>query len=195
MRFSTAQQQVIRNYILTTPELAIVAPGEDGSEFIKTYLNQIQTPEVLLWDSRGDVRKVFDSINWNRFTPNWTIASNETQIPLLAKQGWNGLINIKQMNLQNMLIRMETIDATRANIRAGLADSLRNLPSGNISANVPAPQDAGAIPVLESLRRPARIIENLLLTEVAQTTLGVSAFVPIFEGEITRQEVSQIRET
>ncbi len=196
--FTTEQKALIKAYIDSTPALAqLEAQNYDRCFDIAIELNKTAAPDFWLWNSQANVDDVFDAINWANFTPNWTIANNETAVQLQAKIAWNGIINIQQMNLQNMLIRMERINATKANIRQGLADALSGLPTGNINVNTPTSRNAGSVAVLNALRRKGSILEKILTTTDPVPTTTVSAYVPGFDtllsGTIQVNHVYEIR--
>lgn len=157
-----------------TAVAAFVAVNDWSS--IANYYNSFGSADA--WNSQAPVRNIYDGIDWTKYTPN--DAPDGTAIftnRLLA-------IQTKQMNLQNMLQGRETIDASKALLRAGLRDAVIGLPSGTSGASQAAGGSSG-VNLLNACTRKARFVEAVLGAGTSATTGTVSALVLPFEGELS----------
>jgi hypothetical protein len=180
-----AQMAVIRADIDATPELSAFPNNSDGAIDICKLYNAPSDPVFNVWSTRAPVSSVYDAINWSNYTP--TDAADDTVLytnRLLA-------IQTKQMNLQSMLQGRETIDASKANVRAGLRDAVIALPSGAGGTSVSAGGSSGAT-VMNALLRNATRLEALLSTSQA-TTGTVTANLLDFEGSVSYPLIDEVR--
>lgn len=161
----------------------------DGRFAIAGWYSQIASPSFLVWQTAAKVKDILDAITWANFTPTSAVDDATLTTSLIAEQRIAQLLAIqtKQMNLQNMVVGRESLDASKANIRAGLRDCVINLPSGASGANVQA-AGASGVNVMNVLVRNANNVEKLLVTSSA-TTGTVTASIMGFEGAITDTDV------
>ena len=182
---TTEQKAVVKADILAAPDLSIYPENSDGSWAIADLYNLPASPEVKVWNTRAPISAIYDAIVWANFTPN--DAADGTALytnRLLA-------IQTKQMNLQSMIQGRETIDASKANVRAGLRDAVVSIPSGAAGAAVSAGGVSG-VNVMNALTRPATRLEALLASGPVQTGT-VSAGVMGHEGGVNYQQIDLAR--
>ena len=178
---------------LTTLKAAIVANATwnafpfntDGAFAIAKLLNVTASPVQNMWRTNVPVADVFDAIDWTKYTPADVADTTAIFLNRCA------VINVKQMNLQNMLIGRDRIDASKLNIRAGLRDAVIALPAGAAGAAVSA-GGAGGVTVLTACVRLATEVEKILRGADA-TTGTVTAALPIFEGIVSYNDVEAAR--
>ena len=185
MPFTSQQNSLIKAAILADSTLASQPSDGDGLGFIANALNAMSSPVDNVWRTDVPVSEINDGIDYTKFTP--TDAADSTVIftnRVLA-------IQTKQMNLQNMLIGKDRIDASKPNIRAGIRDAVIQLPAGAGGAMVSAAGVSG-VNVVTPMTRNSRRIESILAS--AQTTTGtVSAKTMGYEGMISSNEVDTAR--
>lgn len=145
------------------------------------WLNLYPAADYMLWNTRTKVSEILDSISWDKYTPT-DVADNTATFT-------NRILSVqtKQMNLQNMLIGRDSIDASKANIRAGLRDAVIQLPTGASGAATTAGGANGAT-VLTACTRKATNGEKYFAT-VSATNGTVSAFLPVVEGKFSNEDV------
>lgn len=183
MALTQAQKTALMNDVAADTAFASLPHNGDGAYAVAAAYNQLAAPDFLVWNTAVNPQAVFDAIDWSKFTPS--DAADGTAIftnRILA-------IQTKQMNLQNMLIGRDIIDASKANIRSGLRDAVIQLPSGAGGALVTAGGSSG-VNVLTACTRKATRAEKLLSTGTA-TTGTVTAALLGFEGYLNPQEVGQ----
>ena len=96
-------------------------------------------------------------------------------------------VQTKQMNLQSMLQGRDTVNASKANVRAGLRDAVISLPTGAAGASLSA-GGAGGATVLAALTRSATLGEKIPAGAPAQTGPTTATLLQ-HEGPILYQEV------
>jgi hypothetical protein len=164
-----------------TPINTIPLTG-DGDQAIADWYNGFPAPDFFVYRSNVLVKEINDQIQWAKLTPN--DAPDTTQIWLNRAMQCQG----KQFNLQILLQGLPTVDASKANFRAGLQDALTNVPSGVAGALV----SAGWVGVRDNaLARKATRVEKILATGDGSTaalaaTLGA-------EGLLTYHDVDAAR--
>jgi hypothetical protein len=121
------------------------------------------------WQTQTPVVDILNSITWTSFTPVDAADSTATYTNRL------GVINIKQMNLQNLLFGRTTLDCSLSGIRSALRDCVIALPAGTAGANVSAGGSSG-VNVLTACTRAVTRLENLFVTTTA-TTGTVTAYL------------------
>jgi hypothetical protein len=165
----------------------------DASAAVAGWYGLTASPNFSVWQTAAKVKDILDAITWANFTPTSAVDDATLTTALIAAQRQTQLLAIqtKQMNLQNMVIGRDTVDASKANIRAGLRDCVVNLPSGAAGANVQA-AGASGVTVMNTLTRLANNIEKLLVTSSA-TTGTVTASIMGYEGSISGNDVDQAR--
>lgn len=185
MALTSTQQATLKAAIIADATLNAFPNNGDGASSIKDLLNAPSSPAVIVWDTNTPVTRVFDSIDWSKYTP--TEAADST----ILQTNRSMIVQTKQMNLQNMLIGREVIDASKSNIRAGLRDAVIALPTGTLGANVTA-GGASGVNVMNALTRTATRLEAILAVGTAQTG-GVTAGLLTYVGDINYQEVLAAR--
>jgi hypothetical protein len=180
-----AQLQAIKAAILADPTLASHSMDGDGNGAIADAMNVLASPVVFAWRTNVPVQEVFDTIDWTKYTPSDAGDATVTYSNRLL------LIQTKQMNLQNILIGRDSIDASKPNVRAGLRDSVIQLPAGAAGAYVTA-AGANASTLLGALIRKATRAEALLASGTA-TTGPVTASLLTFQGLINSTDIDQAR--
>jgi hypothetical protein len=174
MAFTTAQATIIQADVAADPVLSLLPHNTDGAFAVAEAYNKLATPDFMVWATDASVYKIYDAIDFTKYTPADAAAENTIGTQRLL------IIQTKQMNLQNMLQGRTTIDSSKANIRSGLRDATIALPAGVAGANVTA-GGAGGSNVLNACLRKATRLEKLLTTG-PQTTGTVTADVMGFEG-------------
>ena len=193
MALTTAQKAAIKADILANSDLNVFPQGSDGAFGIAALYNTVTATDV--WRTDAPVSAINDGIDYTKFTP--TDAADGTAIytnRVLA-------IQTKQMNLQNMLVGKDKIDASKANIRAGIRDAVIQLPAGTGGALISA-AGASGVNVLTPMVRKANRIEKLFATTQATTgTVTANLLANVAnssfsgEGNITYQDVQAARES
>ena len=183
MALTTQQLQAIKADIAASADMNTLPANSDGSFEIARLYNLPSTTDV--WRTNTPTKDIFDAITWANFTPN--DAADSTQLYMNRTL----LAQTKQMNLQNMLTGRETIDASKANIRAGLRDAVINLPTGAAGAAVSAGGASGATVLTACVRKATRVEKLLASAPVATGT--VSAGVMGFEGSVSYQDIEAAR--
>lgn len=192
MPFTTAQIAVIVADIAANADMNTATRDNPGCQVICDLYNAPSTTDV--WATSASVNAITDAIDFSKYTP-------ADSIPVIDAVTGNGailqmntralVIQTKQMNLQLMLQGRTTIDASKANIRAGLRDAVISLPAGTAGALVSA-GGANAVTVLSAMTRKANRLEKLLSTAGVQTG-GVTANVLTYEGGVTNDQMQAIR--
>lgn len=179
------QLQTVKAAIQADPALSAQPMTPDGAFAIAAALNQPSAPADPVWRTEAPSQAVIDAVNWSQYTPVDAPDGTATYTNRVLA------IQVKQMNLQLMLQGRDTIDASRANIRAGLRDAVIQVPAGAAGASV-SPGGASGQTVLNALTRNALRIESILATGTA-TTGAVSAKIMGREGEISYQDIELAR--
>jgi len=176
---TTQQLQAIKADIAASADMNTLPANSDGSFEIARLYNLPSTTDV--WRTDAPTKAIFDAINWAAFTP--------TDAPDATATYTNRILAIqtKQMNLQNMLTGRDAIDASKANIRAGLRDAVIALPSGANGAAVSAGGASGATVLAACVRKATRL--EKLLSSGPVTTGTTSANVMGWEGSVSYQEI------
>lgn len=185
MSLTPAQLATLKAAILADQSLASQPMTSDGAFAIAAALNQIASGPVKVWRTDASVQAINDAINWSIYTPV------DTPDGTAAFTNRILAIQTKQMNLQLMLQGRATVDASKANVRAGLRDATIQVPAGAGGAQV-SPGGASGVNVLTACVRDAKRIEDILSTGSA-TTGGVTAKVMGYEGDISYQDVEAAR--
>lgn len=179
-----AQLATLKADILANPDLASQPLTNLGSIAIRDLYNTASTTDV--WRTEAPVKDIYDAIDWSKFTP--ADAADGTAIYTNRVL----LIQTKQMNLQSMLQGRATVDASKANVRAGLRDAVIALPAGAAGASVAA-GGASGVTVLTALTRKATRFEKLFSTSTA-TTGTVTANLLVLEGSVSSDDIQTARE-
>ena len=185
MALTTAQLQLLKTAINADGALAAQPLDGDGLGVVRDALNALAVPDFIVWLENVLVENIFDAITWVNYTP--TDAADSTVIysnRLL-------LIQTKQMNLQNILVGRNTIDARKSTLRAGLRDAVIQLPAGAGGAFVSA-GGASAATVLAVCTGKGTRAEKIL-TLGPQTTGTTTADIRGFAGNLTSNDIDQAR--
>ena len=154
--------------IIADPNLAAARAIHSGvgTQMIADYLNT--DSDLTVWRTSVQTQVLFDAITWANMTP--TDAPDGTaawQCRSLACQG-------KQFNLQLIFASRDTIDPSKANVRAGLQDALTNVPSRTGGATV----SAGWVPVRTAMQRLATNFEKIFAnTQASPGSLVVEGLI------------------
>lgn len=181
MSLNPALRPALKAAILADPTLNGFPATADGASAIAALLNAPAVPAFPVWRTDAPVSDILDAISWATFTQTDAVdgTSNQTN-RLLAVQ-------TKQMNLQSMLQGRDTVNASKANVRAGLRDAVIGLPTGAAGAALSA-GGAGGATVLAALIRSATLGEKILAGVPAQTGPTTATLLQ-HEGPILYQEV------
>ena len=152
---------------------------------IVEYYNANPIPAVNCWNPRTPAAALFDAIDFTQYTPN-DATTDATQTYNNRAQA----ILIKQANLQLMLVGKDTIDMSKANIRAGLKDATTGLPSGNSGANRSATGTNG-VNILNAGLKALNRVEALFAVDTA-TTGTITANIRVVEGTVNEQLISDV---
>ena len=185
MALTAAQIAALKADILANPDLSSQPMTNLGSLAIAALYNAASTQDV--WRTEAPVNAISDAIDWSKFTPVDAADGTATYTNRLL------LIQTKQMNLQSMLQGRATVDASRANLRAGLRDAVIALPAGTAGAPVAA-GGAGGVTVLNAMTRKATRFEKLFAGADAQTG-SVIAKLLVIEGSVSGDEIQTARES
>lgn len=187
MALTPAQLQAIKTEIANDVALSSQAQSGDGADAIATALNALAAPAFQVWRTEAQVKDIFDAINWALYTPVDAVDGSTAHQERLL------IIQTKQLNLQNMTIGREKLDASKANIRAGLRDAVIQVPAGAAGVAV-APGGASGANVLNAMIRSATRAEKVLVQAGGQVaTGGIAASLLGFEGLITVVDVQAAR--
>ena len=181
-----AQKATLKADIQADGVLGALPNNSDTAIEIAAAYNLQASPTFTVWHTKAPAQTIFDSITWSAFTPTdiadtTVVFTNRTMV-----------VNIKQMNLQNMLVGRDTIDCSRANVRAGLRDAVIALPTGTLGAAVSAGGASGAT-VMTACTRTATRAEKALASGSA-TTGTVTGNLLTFEGNLSPQDVLAARQ-
>lgn len=173
MLLTSAQLATLKAAIIADPKLSAARSIHTGvgTQMITDYLN---TPGALdVWRTSVSTSVLFDSVIWANLTPNEAPDGSQAwQCRSLACQG-------KQFNLQLIFGSRDTIDPSKANVRAGLQDALTNIPSGTAGALV----SAGWTGVRNAMQRKATNLEAIF----ASTQSSPASLV--VEGQIDEMTI------
>lgn len=186
MNLTTAQLTALKADILLDGTLSAKPMTSGGAGEIATAYNLTAVPDFMVWRTEAPVSDIFDAITWVNFTP----ADTPEATGIFTARAM--VIQTKQMNLQNILIGRTTIDASKANIRAGLRDAVVALPAGASGAAVSAGGSSGAT-VLVACTRKATRAEKLFNGGNATTGTTTAALL-VFQGALASDDVQAARE-
>lgn len=174
----TTQQITTLNAVAAADQTASALMASADDIGLAAWFNGAST--FVLWNSRAEMIGVYNAIAWANLTP--------TDAPDGTQQYMNRALmcQAKQLNLQIMLQGQTKVDATRANLRAGLQDALTNVPSGTSGATL----SAGWVPVRDAMKRFATRAEEALATG---TGSDASPGVATYEGMLSYVDASNIR--
>lgn len=176
----------------TTLKAALLAAGGDitaaynagASSQVADLCNAASNPAVSVWRTDAPVSAILDAIDFSKYTPNDPTDSTVlyTNRALLAQT--------KQMNLQLMLQGRESLNCSKANIRASLRDAVIAVPTG-VGGAITSPGGANGATVMAACTRAATFAEAALKGASAHTGT-VTAFLLDFEGQITVQDIDSL---
>lgn len=176
-----AQLQAIKADIAADPVMSALPLNGDSNYEIARLYNLPPAVAMTVWRTEAPVKLINDAIDYSKYTPvdaadGTTIQTNRLMI-----------IQTKQMNLQNLILARDTVDASKVNIRKGLQDAVIQLPAGAAGAMVVAGGAAGANVLTAMLRNATRA--EKLLTSGQSTTGTVTANLLGFEGTVTDRDI------
>lgn len=183
MTLTPAQQATLKANVLADPAFNGLPQNSDGAFAIADEYNKVASPDFMVWNDKTPVQNIFDAITFANYTPVDVADGTALYTNRLLS------IQTKQMNLQNMLVGKETVDASKANIRAGLRDAVIQLPSGTSGALVSA-GGASGVTVLTAMTRKALRVEKALNAGSA-TTGSTTANLLGYIGTVSYQDVLQ----
>lgn len=185
---TTQQLQAIKADIAASADMNTLPANSDGSYDIARLYNMPAVPAFLVWRTDAPVTDILDGIDFTKYTP--ADAPEATGIYTARAQS----IQIKQMNLQNMIQGRDKLNTAKVTIRASLRDAVIAIPAGASGANV-SPGGASGVNVLNACVRNATRIEKLLAnaSQGSDTTGGITARVMGFEGSIQPGDIDAAR--
>lgn len=192
MPLTTAQKQALKTAINENPVWAAYPQNSDGYADLAAVLNVTANPSFSVWRSEVPVTNIIDAVTWANYTPNDAVGGSDTDPLLSRKIGWLLTAQTKQMNLQLMLQGRETLNCSKATLRAGLRDAVILVPTGAGGANT-SPGGASGVNVLNACTRNATEGEKIL-AGAAEQTGTVTANVLGFEGSLSGADVQAARE-
>lgn len=138
---------------------------------IAAYYNTATATDI--WRTDAPVDAILDAIDWSKYTPS----DNADATTVFSNRVLS--IQTKQMNLQNMIIGRDFLNAAKPNIRGGLRDAVIAVPAGAAGAAV-SPGGPGGALVLAVCVRKANNVEVVLSTTTNGTTGPTTARVPVY---------------
>jgi hypothetical protein len=188
LALTPAQLVLLKADIAASADMNTLPVTTDGAYEVARLYTLAPAVAMPVWQTRCPVSDIYDAIDWTKYTP--TDAAELTGIYTARALG----IQIKQMNLTNMLQGRNELNAAKVNIRLGLRDAVIQIPSDTSGAMVAA-GGASGVNVLTACTRGANRIEKLLVTasQGSDTTGSVTARVLGFEGVINYQDVIESR--
>jgi hypothetical protein len=184
---NAAQRATLRIDIVALSQagqLFETAIATEDWQYIADYYNGNPFVSVMGWNTATPVSNILDAITWTAYTPADAADGTVIQTNRIA------IVATKQMNMQNMMAFRETIDASKAGIRAGLRDSVIALPSGTNGALISAGGTSG-VNVLNACTRLSSRLEAMFSSAPVQTG-PVSAVNYTVQGAIGIQEISDV---
>ena len=182
MALTAAQIPTLKAAIAAETDPAFVELRNAGATgAMAEWFNVAADPEHLVWRTEARVNDINDAILWDRYTPTDTIDGTAVFTNRMLA------IQTKQLNLQLMLQGRDTINATKANVRAGLRDAVVGVPSG-VSGALTSPGGSSGATVLAACTRKATRGEKLYTSGPA-TTGSTSAFLLGYEGTISNTDI------
>lgn len=188
MTLNTTQVAALKADILASVDMNTLPTTSAGIYAIQQLYNAPSTTDV--WRTDASVSAITDAISWSIFTPADTMPAADAATGNAAIHQFNGrllAIQTKQINLQSMLQGRTTVDASKANLRAGLRDAVTGLPAGASGAAISA-GGAGGATVLNAMTRKATRFEKLFASTTA-TTGSITANLLVLEGAVSFGDV------
>lgn len=168
MQLTPTQLATLKAAIIADPNLATARTEHSivGTQMIADYLNA--SSDLTVWKTSVLTKDLFDAVVWANLTPtDDPDGTTAWQCRSLACQG-------KQFNLQLIFASHDTIDPSKTNVRAGIQDSLTNVPSGVGGAKV----SAGWTNVRTAMQRLATNLEKIFAnTQASPGTLVVEGII------------------
>ena len=184
---NATQRATLRAEIVTLSQpgqLFQTAIATENWQFIADYYNGYPFVSTVGWNTATPVSSILDAITWTAYTPSDVADGTVIQTNRIA------IVATKQMNMQNMMAFRDTIDASKAGIRAGLRDAVIALPTGVNGALISA-GGASGVNVLNACTRLSSRLE-VLFASAPVTTGPVSAVNYTVQGTIGVQEISDV---
>jgi hypothetical protein len=191
MNLTTAQLQTIKTDIAANSDLNAFPNTDDGNFAIAALYNALAAVAFFVYRTNIPVQDIFDQITWANLTPSDAPAATFDA----AGMAWQNralACQAKQFNVQLLLQGQSTVNAAKANVRAGLQDALTNVPSGASGALV----SGGWVGVRDNaLARKATRLEKLFATTGVNHdgSTAAAAATMVVEGAIAGSDVSNAR--
>ncbi len=188
-----AQYQALKDDILLNADTNIIPMTNAGTEQIRALYNAPSTTDV--WGTAIPVKAVINAIDWDKFTPVDSVPAADPvsgNAAIHQHIARSEIIQMKQMNLQTLLIGQATLDMSQAKIRADLRDAVIALPAGAGGASVTAGGNSG-VNVLTVCLRKANRFEKLFSTGPVTTGM-VSGNLLVIEGQLSSDDCQIARE-
>lgn len=182
---TTAQIATLKADILANSDTNTQPMSSSGNFAIQALYNVASSTDV--WRTEAPIDAIYDALDWSKYTMADAADSTVLQTNRLLQ------IQTKQMNLQNMLQGRSTVNAAKANLRAGLRDAVVALPAGVGGAAVSV-AGASGVTVLTACTRKANRYEKLYATTQA-TTGTVTANLLVVEGVLSVDDIQLARES
>ncbi|MBK9497057.1 MAG: hypothetical protein IPO08_21600 [Xanthomonadales bacterium] len=106
MALTLQQQQTLKTYILSVPELAAQPMNSDGADAIATAIRQPAVPAFTVWKTNVSVDEIM------RNGMNWTLVDG---------------ITVGKARIWEWMSRLGTIDVSKLNIRAGIDEAWKGI--------------------------------------------------------------------
>jgi hypothetical protein len=182
----TAQQMAtVKADIEANPDLVAFPNDGDGAFAIAKLYNLPASPAWTVWQTAVPMDSIQDAVVYANMTPAQAIPSTP-QLDVLVWSAKALQCQSKQFNLQNLMLGRQSINASKANIRAAFQDCLTSLPSKSDGTNQPA----GWTAVQTAMQRTATRLEKLLSSG---TGTAVSPATMTFEGNVDSTAIDAAR--
>lgn len=191
-QLSPAQLATLKTSINNDPAFSSLPLTSGAAQTIATAYNLAASPTVTVWRSTLATDVLIDTIDYIQYTPSDAVPTTVNDQTGLIYMNRTQLVLIKQNNLAMLVTGRESVNCSKANVRAALRDATIQLPTGAAGAARSA-SGANAVTLLTACTRPATRAEALYATVDAQTG-GVTAKVLVFEGMMTSELVQVARE-
>lgn len=178
MQLTQNQLDALRADILANQDTSAAYAAGDRALLADLY-NAPASPAVSAWDTAVSVERVHNAIDDTKYTPA------DAPVGDLLYLARATAIQIKQMNLQTLVMGQDYLNGTIANVRTKLKDATTGVPAGVNGANT-NPGGAAGANVLNALLRPSPVTRiEKLLSAGPQTTGTVTGEVLTETGPIS----------
>jgi hypothetical protein len=182
----TPSQKALLKAAVNADNTLNIFPNDADGDFAIAQLLKVSSG-VFFWDTHAKTSVILDAIDGTKYTPADTPDATTIFLNRCA------VINIKQMNLQTVLVGRDTVDASKSNVRSTLRDAVMNLPAGALGANINA-AGAGGVNVMNALMRIGTKAE-LIFSPGTAVTATFTANLFDREGDLSGQDVRDARDS